>query len=123
METHALAKGDSQSLAVLGKEIQTAFDLVLKYHDKYGLKLPGFLPASWEHELERFELWANNLGLHHRGHSSLDYRLREVEALKNIIYGLLQDMKTTLDERKSLFISPYCRPCTIVGEVVSAMKT
>lgn len=63
--------------------------------------LPGFSLAAWKHEADRFELWANNLGLHHRGHSSLDYRLREATALQDIIGGLLDDLKTNLEERKS----------------------
>lgn len=66
--------------------------------------LAGYSLAAWRHEADRFGLWANNLGLHHRGHSSLDYRLREAAALQDIIGGLLDDLKTNLEERKSKLI-------------------
>ena len=89
--------GDSQRLAVLGKEIWLSFDL-LSRSDFEG-RLQDYSPASWEHEAERFSLWANNLGLYHRGHSSLDYRLREAGALRNLIGEFLADLKTSLDER------------------------
>lgn len=89
--------GDSQRLAVLGKEISLSFDL-LSRSDLKG-RLQHYSPANWEHEAERFDLWANNLGLHHRGHSSLDYRLREAGALRNLIAEFLADLKTSLDER------------------------
>ena len=88
--------GDSQRLAVLGKEISMSFDL-LSQSDFEG-QLQDYAPADWEHEAERFSLWANNLGLHHRGHSSLDYRLREAKALRNLIGDYLTDLKTSLDE-------------------------
>lgn len=75
------------------------FDLLAQSNLQDGL--PGYSLAAWEHEADRFGLWANNLGLYHRGHSSLDYRLREAAALERIIGGLLDDLKTSLEERMS----------------------
>ena len=88
--------GDSQRLAVLGKEISMSFDLLPQ--SDYEGQLQDYAPADWEHEAERFSLWANNLGLHHRRHNSLDYRLREAGALRNLIADFLTDLKTSLDE-------------------------
>ena len=88
----------SQRLSVLGKHIWLMFDILSRPKIQEGL--PGYSSAAWEHEKDRFDLWANNLGLHHRGHSSLDYRLREAAALEKIIEDLLDDLKTSLEERK-----------------------
>lgn len=93
----------SQRLSVLGKHIWLMFELLSQSNLQEGL--PGYSLPAWEHEADRFSLWANSLGLHHRGHSSLDYRLREAAALENIIGGLLDDLKTSLEERKSNMIT------------------
>ena len=90
--------GQRQTLAAIGKEIHHLFEQLSSSHLENSLE--GYSTAAWEHEAERFGLWANNLGLHHRGHSSLDYRLREAEALKKLIDNLLDDLKTSLCERE-----------------------
>ena len=89
-----------QTLATIGKEIHQLFVSLSRSHLEDGLE--GYSPAAWDHEAERFGLWANNLGLYHRGHSSLDYRLREADALKRLIGDLLGDLKTSLYERKHI---------------------
>ena len=96
--------GDIQTLAAIGNEIRLLFDLLTGSHLEGGLE--NYSEAAWEYEFERFGLWANNLGLHHRGHSSLDYRTREADALKKLISSLLNDLKTTLNERE-LFIYSF----------------
>lgn len=95
----------SQRLSVLGKHIWLMFELLSRSNLQHGL--PGYSSAAWEHEADRFSLWASNLGLHHRGHSSLDYRLREAVALERIIGGLLDDLKTSLEERMSKISSVF----------------
>ncbi|KAL4800384.1 hypothetical protein BDV19DRAFT_69030 [Aspergillus venezuelensis] len=47
-------------------------------------------------EHQRYELWANSLGLYHGGHSSLDYRFRDSAPLLAYASGLLHDLETTL---------------------------
>ena len=90
----------TQGLAAVGKEVHILFDLILRSH--VDDKLEGFSAAAWEYEYQRFTLWANNFGLHHRGHSSLDYRLRESETLIGLFATLLASLKTSLYDRKLL---------------------
>ncbi|MCJ1465208.1 hypothetical protein MMC07_003824 [Pseudocyphellaria aurata] len=98
----------SQRLFVLGGQIWSMFRLVSQ--PNLLESLPGYSLAAWQHEADRFGLWANNLGLHHRGHSSLDYRLREAAALQDIIGGLLEDLKTNLEDLKQAAIQLGCLP-------------
>lgn len=49
-------------------------------------------------ELQRFELWATNLGLHHNGHSSLDYRLRDSVLVFGYTINLLRDLEQALQK-------------------------
>ena len=53
-------------------------------------------------EAERFTLWAHSLGLYQKGHSSLDYRVRDATAVKTYLADLLVDLKDHLDNRQSL---------------------
>ena len=97
MDVHspALEEEDTPSLALLGHEIAT---IVHKVEEEGGDSPSEFTPAAWKHELERFSLWADNLGLYHRGHSSLDYRLREADALRIFVRKLLSDLSSSLGE-------------------------
>ena len=47
-------------------------------------------------ELQRFELWATNLGLLHTGHSSLDYRLRDSKLVFDYALFLLVDLERAI---------------------------
>jgi hypothetical protein len=49
-------------------------------------------------ELQRFQLWAVNLGLYHGGHSSLDYRFRDSPPLFKYAYKLLRDLEAELSQ-------------------------
>jgi hypothetical protein len=53
-----------------------------------------------ENVSDRFDLWAVNLGLHHSGHSSLDYRLRDADLLQQTIRTLLLDLSNSLTQSK-----------------------
>lgn len=55
------------------------------------------LPAV-ESEMQRFLLWATNLGLFHHDHSSLDYRLRDNETVRSFTKTLLLNIIESLDE-------------------------
>ena len=92
-----------QILAFLGKEIRLSFDKLFQSH--LGSYLEGYLTAAWEYELERFSLWTDNLGLHHPGHNSLDYQLREAAPLRSIISSVLGNLKSCSEDRESTSIS------------------
>ncbi|KAJ5367047.1 hypothetical protein N7541_000988 [Penicillium brevicompactum] len=47
-------------------------------------------------ELQRFELWATNLGLLHTGRSSLDYRLRDSKLVFDYALFLLLDLERAI---------------------------
>lgn len=49
-------------------------------------------------ELQRFELWATNLGLLHTGHSSLDYRLRDSKLVFDYALFLLVDLERAIQQ-------------------------
>ena len=51
-------------------------------------------------EEERFALWAHSLGLHQRGHSSLDHRVRDASIVKAYLADLLGDLKDHLENRE-----------------------
>ena len=51
-----------------------------------------------EDEIGRFRIWAGNMGALQRGHSSLDYRLRDADLLHENILKLLKELKGTLSE-------------------------
>lgn len=39
-------------------------------------------------EIQRFQLWATNLGLYRQDHTSLDYRLRDNEVVRSFYQGI-----------------------------------
>ncbi|CAG7925272.1 unnamed protein product [Penicillium olsonii] len=52
-------------------------------------------------ELQRFEVWAINLGLYHRGHSSFDYRCRDSPRIFSYALCLLHDLDRELQQFQS----------------------
>jgi len=51
-----------------------------------------------EDELDRFRLWANNIGAAKIGRASLDYRLRDAEYLFRNVKSLLVDLERSLSQ-------------------------
>ncbi|KAF4467134.1 kinase domain containing [Fusarium albosuccineum] len=47
-------------------------------------------------EEQRFRLWAHSLGLHQKGHASLDYRLRDATAVRRLLIEILVELKSHL---------------------------
>ena len=47
-------------------------------------------------QVQRYQLWAENLGLYQSGHSSLDYRFREAPSLFMLTHRLLNHLLKTL---------------------------
>lgn len=49
-------------------------------------------------ELGRFRVWSGNLGALQKGHSSLDYRLRDSPLLLSNVLKLLDELKSNIGE-------------------------
>lgn len=47
-------------------------------------------------QAQRYELWAENLGLYQSGHSSLDYRFRDAPSIFQLTHRLLSHLMETL---------------------------
>ena len=56
--------------------------------------------ATFRAEMQRFQLWAINLGLYRQDHSSLDYRLRDNEVVRSFTTELLSSLIEALGESK-----------------------
>lgn len=93
----SLQDGEAKDLASIGKSIVIRLSNPLLNHPGNTSDLDQ---AKLQHEYERFSLWTDNLGLHHRGHSSLDYRLRDSDSLRDFIQALLDDLLSALDQCK-----------------------
>jgi hypothetical protein len=69
-----------------------------------------------ENEYQRFQLWAANLGLRGQGHWSLDYRLRDATFVKDFVIDLLNELKQTITECKSLEMYVFRIELFLLGE-------
>lgn len=56
-----------------------------------------------EDEQGRFRVWSGNLGALQKGHSSLDYRLRDAPLLRTNVLKLLNELGTNLFESTSKY--------------------
>ena len=54
-------------------------------------------------ELGRFRVWSGNLGALQKGHSSLDYRLRDSPLLSSNVLKLLAELKGNLTEGRASY--------------------
>ena len=63
--------------------------------------------AAFRAEMQRFQLWAINLGLYRQDHSSLDYRLRDNEVVRSFTEELLTTLIEALKESTFLYIAEY----------------
>ncbi|RMZ73219.1 meiosis-specific serine threonine- kinase mek1 [Pyrenophora seminiperda CCB06] len=62
---------------------------------KWAISIDG---EALEDEIGRFRVWAGNLGALQKGHSSLDYRLRDSPVLSNNALKLLRELEHNLNE-------------------------
>ncbi|KAH6684941.1 hypothetical protein F5X68DRAFT_262809 [Plectosphaerella plurivora] len=46
---------------------------------------------------QSFRLWAHSLGLHQKGHASLDYRLRDAGAVRSLVGDVLGELRSHLE--------------------------
>lgn len=65
-------------------------------------------PTSLEDEYGRFRVWGGNLGAQQKGHSSLDYRLRESPLLQSNVLKLLQELENNINEGMAKCLLPRC---------------
>lgn len=82
--------------------LHTATKLCLQAFDKLceDLKTYGKNQDSLENVLDegrRLRVWASNLGALAKGHSALDWRLRDASVMRTGIMMLLQEIKKVLD--------------------------
>lgn len=99
----ALDAGIKEPLAQIGDRINKQFaaslDLVRDGGDEVTVSRSEFI-----NEAQRFDLWAVNLGLFLKGHSSLDYRFRDSPPLLRYADVLLRGLETSLKQCKCLQI-------------------
>jgi hypothetical protein len=57
-------------------------------------------PIQFAKEGERFEVWARSLGLQQRGHSSLDYRVRDAAQIRTYLGEVLDELIDHLQNGK-----------------------
>ena len=57
--------------------------------------------TNFRAEMQRFQLWAINLGLYRQDHGSLDYRLRDNEVVRSFTTDLLASLIEALAESRS----------------------
>lgn len=63
----------------------------------------GQISSEWVKEkFDRFKLWSQNIGAHHTGSSSLDYRLRDASNLRKQAIDLVGDLAQALEDGKYL---------------------
>ena len=58
-------------------------------------------------QAQRYELWAENLGLYQSGHSSLDYRFRDAPSIHRLTHRLLTHLEETLSTGESWCVVKY----------------
>lgn len=83
------------TLAGIGRQIRARYNSLAKSD---AVENPKW--AAFDNEMQRFELWARNLGLYTGGHSSLDYRFRDAQLLFDHTLELLGDLERLLAQCK-----------------------
>lgn len=69
------------------------------------LSLSGQIQVdAFEDEFGRFRVWAANIGALQKGHSSLDYRLRNAPLIRDNVQRLLKELHECLQESTSVVI-------------------
>ena len=99
---------DDIDLATLGRDAWAkfieAFQALQKSDSNSSEQLDA---AAFRAEMQRFQLWAINLGLYRQDHSSLDYRLRDNEVVRSFTEELLTSSIEALKESTSLYFAEY----------------
>lgn len=95
---------EEKDLAIHGRDVWANFNFAYETLDKYESTIPDQPDATaLRSEMQRFQLWAINLGLFRQDHSSLDYRLRDNEVVRSFTKDLLINLNEDLKESMSSF--------------------
>ena len=93
---------DEKSLATHGQNALENFRAAYITLENNECTAPGQPDAAiLRQEMQRFQLWATNLGLYRHDHGSLDYRLRDNEVVKSFTKELLINLAESLEESVS----------------------
>ena len=93
---------DEKSLATHGQNALEHFWAAYITLENNESTVPGRPDAAiLRQEMQRFQLWATNLGLCRQDHGSLDYRLRDNEVVKSFTKELLINLDESLGESVS----------------------
>jgi hypothetical protein len=65
------------------------------------LEQHAYLETSWCEDIQeafgRFRVWTGNLGALAKGHSALDWRLRDADVMRSTVLSLLVELQNTLE--------------------------
>jgi hypothetical protein len=65
------------------------------------LKQHAYLDTSWCEDVQeafgRFRVWTGNLGALAKGHSALDWRLRDADVMRSTVLSLLVELQNSLE--------------------------
>ncbi|KAJ5701223.1 hypothetical protein N7488_008771 [Penicillium malachiteum] len=75
-------------------------------------------PNLWSDELGRLRVWTANMGAHHTGQKSLDYRLRDASHLKDQTLRVLRRLERTIQDLKT-----YIHGTDILGQLSSESES
>ena len=102
---------DEEDLATHGRDAWAKFNVAYETFRKNGSTFSGQPDAAaFRAEMQRFQLWAINLGLYRQDHGSLDYRLRDNEVVKSFTRELLRSLIEALVESIVLLL-PWRNEC------------
>ena len=94
-----------KSLATHGQNALEKFQAAYTTLEGIESTIPGQPDAAMPRsQMQRFQLWATNLGLYRHDHGSLDYRLRDNEVAKSFTRELLINLNESLEESVSSYI-------------------
>ena len=97
---------EPESLATLGRQIGQNFAKLVA--DTNHVQLSGSIRETLIDQMQKFRLWADNMGLCIYGHHSLDYRCRDASKVYEYVHQLLTDLEDTINLSKSCCI--VCQP-------------
>ena len=95
---------DDEDLATQGRNAWANFNVA---HEVLQKNVPTEAEnpdaVAFRVEMQRFHLWAINLGLYRQDHSSLDYRLRDNDVVRSFTRDLLTNLVEALEESTSSY--------------------
>lgn len=100
-----LLPGEARMGSSIAQNVKSCFQSFHNLHaavmevSEQGLDTLGQMSPDWiKDTLDRFKLWSQNIGAHHTGRRSLDYRLRDASNLQNQAIDLVRGMGRALDD-------------------------